>query len=123
VTAPEKISEADLEKVLEAMAESVESDSSDFLQLGDLAGKELLRRFKEDPTSLPSTFMFKFFLDFQKALAAKQLPTDPEKVQTSVLEIVNDSTLPDERKKELLFVERERLEDELELVRAKLEEM
>ena len=98
-------------------------DEADFHTIGRAAGKELLSRFKTDPGSLPGTFVIKLFLDYQKALAAGAHEPENEEVHISVLELVRESSLPDERKKELLLVERERLEDDLEQVNIELEEL
>ena len=115
------LNEKDLEAALNSMA--AELPEGDFAQLGPLAGQWLLNKFKYEPDTLPATFVIKLFLDFQKAVASKQLPDEEGQRDVSVLEMVRDSTLPDERKKELLIEERDSLEDELEQVRLQLEEM
>lgn len=94
--------------------------------LGELADdvvEELGRRLK-DPTlrkELPGTGL----IQLAKQLLQLRAEAGPVQgnVDVSVLEMVQNSSLPDERKKEILLIERERLEEQLELVNIELEEL
>jgi hypothetical protein len=84
-------------------------EQADFEELVDLAGKELERRFRQDPDSLPGTFVIKLFLDGNKAMRAGDVPEDgPVAPDPDVLDLVQSDGLPWERKRELLETEREK---------------
>jgi hypothetical protein len=93
----------------------------DFFKIGKLAAKELMRRFKEDPSALPSTFLIKLFLDFEKIMRSGEMKEDVAQEYTSVRTILADLDIEPERKRELLLAERERLQEELVLVDLELE--
>ena len=101
----------------------LDPDDPDLREVGKLAARELVRRFKKDPSSLPGTFVIKLVLDAKKAEAAGAFKDEEVQEYTSVLEIVRESTLPKERKRELLLTERERLQSEWFLVKEELEKM
>lgn len=94
--------------------------------LGELADdvvEELGRRLRDPKLrkELPGTGLI------QLAKQLLQLRSEAGPVQSnidvSVLEMVQNSSLPDERKKEILLIERERLEEQLELVNIELEDL
>jgi hypothetical protein len=102
----------------------VDPDDPDFHTIGNLAGKALLLMLRDRPEKLPATFLIKLYLDYQKAAANRQIPDggDPL-VNLSVLELIDASSLPVERKKEILTTEMERLESVLADINARLEEL
>ena len=85
----------------------------------------LQERVRNNPDDLPAGQLLAFGRDLVKLEQARleRAPTEDNEERPSVLELVRESNLPDERKKELLLTERERLEDELEQVRFELEEL
>ena len=84
-----------------------EEESVDFGELVELSGKELARRFKEDPNSLPGTFVIKLWLDGNKAMKAGDVNEAPDEAPPpDVLELVQSPGLPTERKHDLLVAER-----------------
>lgn len=101
----------------------LDENDPDFHSVGKLAALELQKRFKEDPSALPGTFVIKLFLDYQKAL--ERGVREPESTQEfiSVRTILADLNIEPERKQELLLLEKERLEEELVLVNIELEEL
>ena len=83
------------------------SEEVDFEELVSLSGKELMRRFQEDPDSLPGTFVIKLWLDGNKAIRAGDTPEETDNTPPpDVLELVQSPGLPTERKYELLVAER-----------------
>src|SRR5512146_940505 len=100
------------------------SEEADFEELVDLAGKELERRFKEDPSDLPGTFVIKLFLDGNKAIRAGDVPEDevPEP-DPDVLDLVRSDGLPVERKYELLIEERTKAIHRVTAIEKALEEL
>jgi hypothetical protein len=115
----EKINEDDLGKALEVIAEN--PDAPGLAGLMGLAVTELSNRLKESPGQVGATALTQIINAGAKAAA--NTPPEEKKHETSVLEMVKDSSLPDERKKELLLTERERLQEQLELVYLELEEL
>jgi hypothetical protein len=99
----------------------LDPEDPDFHSVGRLAARELQKRFREDPSALPGTFVIKLFLDYQKAL--ERGVREPENAQeyVSVRTILADLDIEPERKRELLLAERERLQEELVLVDLELE--
>jgi hypothetical protein len=85
----------------------------------------LSERMESSPGEIPAGGLLRLAESLTKLEMARLEKTPEAKgvAAPSVLEMVRDSSLPDERKKELLLTERERLEDELEQVRAELEEL
>lgn len=104
---PDRITEADIEAALAAPSIVGDGDDADFKQLVKLAGKELMRRFQEEPSSLPGTFVIKLFLDGSKAVAAGDLP-DPDDLGSVDL-FKSLSVLPPEAQIEVLAAEIDRL--------------
>jgi hypothetical protein len=84
----------------------------------------LSERMVDHPGDIPAGGLLRLAESLTKLELARleRKPAAEPRIE-SVLEIVRDSSLPDERKKEMLLSERERLEDELEQVRAELEEL
>lgn len=104
------------------MSEETIEELADFEELVQLAGKELERRFREDPDSLPGTFVIKLFLDGNKAMRAGDVPdAAPDEPDPDVLDLIQNDGLPNERKLELLNAERERTLFRLAAIDAALE--
>lgn len=100
------------------------SDEVDFEELVALSGRELERRFKEDPNSLPGTFVIKLWLDGNKAIRAGDTPDDaPVEPDPDVLDLVQNPGLPSERKQELLLSERTKIVERLSALDKALEEL
>ena len=96
----------------------------DFGELVELAGKELERRFKSDPDSLPGTFVIKLWLDGNKALRAGDAPeAQDDSPPPDVLDLVQSPGLPSERKQALLLSERTKIVDRLASIDKALEEI
>lgn len=85
----------------------------------------LSARMDSAPQDIPAGGLLRLAESLTKLELARvqRAPDEKKHENPSVLDMVRDSSLPDERKKELLLTERERLEDELEMVRAELEEL
>jgi hypothetical protein len=101
----------------------LDPEDPDFHSVGRLAARELQKRFREDPAALPGTFVIKLFLDYQKALERGVHEPEATQEYDSVRTILSDMDIEPERKKELLLLEKERLEEELGLVNIELEEL
>ena len=97
--------------------------TADFQLLGGEANKELLKRFQEDPSSVPGSFLMKFVLDYDKRRDSRAYEADDAPVYDSVRTILADMDIDPGRKKELLLIEKQRLEEELVLVNIELEEL
>jgi hypothetical protein len=89
----------------EAVTTTTDVESASFRDLIDAAGRELKRRFDDDPESLPGTFVIKLFLDGQKAIASKDVPDDVPEV--SILDRID--ALPTEHAVALIRGELARL--------------
>jgi hypothetical protein len=105
------------------MSDENGNEGADFHLLGEEANKELLKRFREDPSSVPGSFLMKFVLDYDKRKDSRAYEADAAPEYDSVRTILNDMDIDPERKKELLLIEKQRLEEELVLVNIELEEL
>lgn len=107
-TLPERITEKDIADALDADAIIANSaGNADFKELVDLAGRELMRRFKEEPDSLPGTFVIKLYLDGMKAIAAGDAPDESDPGSVDLLASLE--ALPPESAIPILRDEMERL--------------
>jgi hypothetical protein len=105
---PKRVTEAELEEVLNAEPVIVgDPDDPNFKELVGAAGRELTRRFNDDPGSLPGTFVIKLFLDGMKALAAGAVPEAEDPGSVDILSSLG--SLPPEHARELLCNEIHRL--------------
>jgi hypothetical protein len=104
------LEQLDQDELLVALGEAVTTttdvESASFRDLIDAAGRELKRRFDDDPESLPGTFVIKLFLDGQKAIASKDVPDDVPEV--SILDRID--ALPTEHAVALIRGELARLD-------------
>ena len=98
-------------------------EDADFDTIGREALKELQKRFLDDPSALPSTFLMKFVLDHDKRMDGREHEPEDAQEFVSVRTIIDSLDLEPERKKELLLAEKRRLEEELLLVNHNLEGM
>jgi hypothetical protein len=103
----------------------VSSAAIDPVLLTQEALRILSERMETAPHEIPAGGLLRLAESLTKLEMARLEKAPDEKgfAAPSILAMVRDSSLPDERKKELLLSERERLEDELEQVRAELEEL
>jgi hypothetical protein len=99
------------------------NEGADFHLLGEAANRELMKRFESDPASVPGSFLMKFVLDYDKRRDSRAYEAEAAPEYDSVRTILNDMDIDPERKKELLLLEKERLEEELGLVNIELEEL
>lgn len=105
---PERITQADIDAALDADAIIANAaGNADFKDLVDLAGKELMRRFQEEPSSLPGTFVIKLYLDGMKAIAAGETPDEGDQGSVDLLNSLE--ALPPETALPLLQAEITRL--------------
>lgn len=122
MTEPAKFTEDELDKIADGLISSATADSASFRDLIDAAGLELKRRFDEEPSSLPGTFVIKLFLDGQKALAAQDF--DPEELESNQVSILDRiDALPREHAAALLKGELARLDSLREGYFAALEKL
>jgi hypothetical protein len=112
-----------VEEELDALADAIANsgDEGDFKDIVDLATKELLRRFKEEPEKLPGTFVIKLVLDGLKAIAARDVPEHEGEDTRSIIDTLD--ALPPEHGRKLLQREIDRITGELARYTAKLEEL
>lgn len=101
----ETVTEADIQAALESAP--LDASAPNFGELVELAGRELMRRFREEPNSLPGTFVIKLYLDGMKAVAAGAVPEQADQGQVDILESLD--ALPPEHARELLRGELNRL--------------
>lgn len=119
---PERIDEAAINAALDGLVQNAAPDDASFSGLVAAAGKELQRRFDNDPDSLPGTFVIKLFLDGTKAIAANNVPDEtPDGPEPDVLDLVQNEGLPVTRRRELLLAERDRAVDRLAAIDHALE--
>ena len=78
----------------------IDGSDPDFKEIARLVAQELMRRLKDDPESLPGTFVIKLYLDSQKALAAGAVPDQGDQGQVDILASLD--ALPPEHARELL---------------------
>lgn len=99
------ITDADIAAALDSPP--IEADTPNFAELVNLAGQELMRRFREEPDSLPGTFVIKLYLDGMKAVAAGNVPDAEDPGTVDVLAALD--SLPPEHARALLETELVRL--------------
>jgi len=105
------LTEEDFAKILDEQGDEViaaTSENANFTELVEGAGRWLKYRTDNDPESLPPTFMVKLYLDGQKAIAAKQVPEEPDGTQVSILDRID--ALPPEHAAMLIKGEIARLD-------------
>ena len=103
---------AELDALADAIIDGAADDeNADFREIVDLATKELLRRFKDEPENLPGTFVIKLVLDGLKAIAARDVPEPDTTGDLSILDALD--SVP--RDHAVMVLDREilRLQDEL----------
>lgn len=104
----EAVTEADITAALAGPSIVGDSHDPNLPELARLAGQELMRRFREEPSSLPGTFVIKLYLDGMKAIAAGAVPED-EDGPGAVDVLKSLDALPPEHARELVAKEIVRL--------------